>query len=81
MMERLSLKDPVEPGTPANRLLEAALPLARAHREGDAHIAQRLLAEHPEDTAAEVVDRLRQAILERRAPDDDISVVVIRRTE
>ncbi len=54
MTEPLSLKDPVEPGTPADRLLEAALPLARAHREGDAHIAQRLLAEHPDAARANI---------------------------
>ena len=42
---------------------------------------EQLLAEHPEDTSAEIVERLRQGILERAAPTDDISVVVIRRTE
>ena len=54
MAEPLNLTDPVDPGTPADRLLEAALPPAHAHREGDARMAQRLLAEYPDAARANI---------------------------
>jgi len=42
---------------------------------------EQLLAKNPDDTAAEFCEKLNQAILERGAPADDISVIAIRRTK
>ena len=51
MTEPRNLTEAVEVRTPADRLLEATLPEARAHREGDERLVHRLLEEDP--TAAQ----------------------------
>jgi len=54
MADPRNLTDPVNPRTPAERLLEATLPDPRAHRQGDARVAQRLLAEDPQAARANI---------------------------
>jgi len=54
MPERLSLVDEVEPGNPADALLEATLPAAPAHREGDSRRVERMIAADPTLTASNV---------------------------
>jgi len=54
MTRRLSLAESIEPANPADRLLEATLPKSSAHRHGDAGLAERLLAETPSSSAANI---------------------------
>jgi ankyrin repeat protein len=54
MPERLSLSHPIEPAGPADALLEATLPAATAHRDGDAARALRWIAEQPALTGANI---------------------------
>lgn len=54
MNPRKSLHDRVEPRSPAERLLEATLPLAGSHRDGDLAAFRRRLREDPSAATADV---------------------------
>jgi len=51
-MERLNLTIRIEPGSPEDVLLEATLPHAPGHRDGDAAAAERMIAADPGLTSA-----------------------------
>lgn len=54
MPERLHLALRIEPASPAEELLEATLPTAAAHRQGDAERPLKLIRENPSLTGANV---------------------------
>jgi ankyrin repeat protein len=54
MNRRRNLREEVEASEPADLLLEATLPTPAAHRDGDTRRIERLMAEHPGASAANV---------------------------
>ena len=54
MTERLNLTAVVEPGGPADELLEATLPPARDHRDGDASRPRQLIRKSPSLTGVHI---------------------------